>query len=278
MPTILHLSRLAALAPMFVLVGCAGGDPTASAGGAAALSVSFLGSRGTAAPTAAAAAPLVLTGAPGDTLVIARVQLVLDDVHLKRAGVTACPDSMRVTDDSRRSRDDGGCSRLDLGPTLLDLLPGKETTATLAQGVPAGTYRAMEFEIDDVSSSATASAAERAFLQANPSLRDVSVVVTGTWRGAAFTFTSRARVEMEFEFEPALVVAAGVNDNVTIDIDLSSWFSNGSGGLVAPTLANRVRIDQNILASFSAYGDRDRDGREDGGRGRGRGRGKSGGG
>jgi hypothetical protein len=40
---------------------------------------------------------------------------------------------------------------------------------------------------------------------------------------------------------------------------------------VAPTVSNQLVIDQNILNSFDAFGDRDHDGHEDSGRGKGHG-------
>jgi hypothetical protein len=42
------------------------------------------------------------------------------------------------------------------------------------------------------------------------------------------------------------------------------------GALLAPTPANRSLIDRNIVSSVRAFGDRNRDGREDDGRGRSR--------
>jgi hypothetical protein len=76
---------------------------------------------------------------------------------------------------------------------------------------------------------------------------------------------------VEFEFEPSLVVETGVNDNVSISLDLSKWFKAANGSIVAPTVSNQLVIDQNILNSFDAFGDRDHDGHEDSGRGKGHG-------
>jgi hypothetical protein len=256
-------------------MACGDGGPegvAGSEGGATSLSVSFAAS-GIAATNQAGNA--VLVGTSSDTMIISRVQLVLDEVKLKRAGVSACPDSMRISTDRSRSSDDRGCSRLDLGPVLLDLPLSGTSTSPLSVKVPAGTYREIEFELDDVSNGTNASAAERAFVAANPDLRDVSVRVIGTYKGTPFTYTSRPKAEVEFEFSPALEIKDGVNDNVTISLDLAAWFKDGSGAIIAPTIANRLRIDQNILTAFAAYGDRDRNGREDDGRGRGRGRGRN---
>jgi hypothetical protein len=258
---------------LLVLAACGdAADPTGDAGGAATLSVSVAA----ASADTNRAGNIVVVGTANDTLVLTRVQLVLDEVKLKRAGVSSCPDSMVVSSDSRRSSDDRGCSRLDLGPTLVDLPLGGAAKSALAVTVPAGVYREFEFELDDVRTGANASQADRDFLTAHPEFRDVTVRVTGTLRGTAFTFLSRASAEIEFEFEPALTVQSGVNDNVSVEMDIAAWFKDARGALLTPTVVNQTRIDQNIIQSFSAFGDRDRDGRADSGRGRGRGRGRGG--
>ncbi len=274
MTTRTHPARLLASLPLACLgflsaCGDGSGNPTdAGAAGATALSVSFA-TTGAAATNAAGNA--IIVGTASDTMVISKVQLVLSNVKLRREGVTACPDSMTVSSTRGRSSDRGGCSRLDLGPMLLDLPLSGASTSPLAVTVPAGTYHEFEFEIEDVSTSSSAAQVDRDFLAAHPEFRNVTVKVSGTYKGTAFTFLSKARAEVEFEFEPSLVVQAGVNDNVSIDLDLSAWFKNASGAVLAPTVANQVAIDQNIRTSFHAFGDRDRDGHEDSGRGSSRG-------
>lgn len=263
------------VAALSLLAACGGSESPVSsdAAGSTSLSVSFAA---TGAASVNAAGNAVIVGTSSDTMVITKVQLVLEHVKLRRSGVAACPDSMAASTTRGRSNDDRGCSRLDLGPSLLDLPLSGTSTSPLAVTVPAGTYREIEFELEDISTSSRASQAEKDFLTAHPEFRDVSVRVTGTYKGTAFTFLSHAKAEVEFEFEPSLVVQTGVNDNVRIDLDLAAWFKNAAGVVLAPTVTNQRAIDQNIITSFSAFGDRDRDGREDSGRGESRGRGRSG--
>lgn len=260
-----------ALFCLLTACGDASQDPTSAGGGATSLSVSFV-AQGTALKTNAAG-NAVLVGTSADTMVITRVQLVLDKVKLRKSGVAACPDSMSASSQRGRSSDDRGCSRMDLGPMLLDLPLTGAATSLLGVTVPAGAYRSLEFELDDINASSRATQAEKDFLAAHPEFRNATVRVTGTYKGTAFTFVSKAQAEVEFEFEPSLVVKAGVNDNVSITLDLGSWFKQASGAVLAPTVANQAAIDQNIINSFSAFGDRDGDAREDSGRGRHRGRG-----
>jgi hypothetical protein len=269
-------NRLLSAAAIAVLTACGSasdGTLAPDAAGSTSLSVSFAA---TGATAVTAAGNAIIVGTAADTMVLTRVQLVLSNVKLRREGVSACPDSMKVSTTRGRSSDDRGCSRLDLGPMLLDLPLSGAITSPLAVTVPAGTYHEFEFELEDIRTSVNASQAEKDFLTAHPEFRDVTVKVVGTYKGTAFTFLSRVSAEVEFEFEPSLVVKTGVNDNVSIDLDLSSWFKNASGAVLAPTVANQSAIDQNISTSFSAFGDRDRDGHEDSGRGKGRGRDGSG--
>lgn len=264
-------SRRSAWMPVTLLATLAacGGDPLASNGGATNLSVSFASS-GALATNAAGRALLV--GSMADTLVISTVQLVLNDVELQRADVSSCPDTMPVRTDRDRSSDDRGCSRLDLGPMLLDVPLDSTGASKLAVSIPAGAYREIEFELDKVKTGSRASAAESLFVAQHPEFRDVTVRVTGTYRGAPFTFLSHVEAEVEFEFSPPLTVESGVNDNITVSLDLGRWFRGETGALLPPTTENQSRIEQNIVTSFDAYGDRDRDGKEDSGRSRGRSR------
>ena len=257
---VLPLSMLGLLAAC----GSSSDSPVSPAGGATLLSVSFAA---TGAAAVNAAGNAVIVGTAADTMVITKVQIVLDNVKLRLSGVTACPDSIKPSATRGRSNDKGGCSRLDLGPMLLDLPLSGTATSPLGVTVPAGTYSRLEFEIEDVSTSVNAPQASKDFLTAHPEFRDVTVKVVGTYKGTAFTFLSRANAEVEFEFNPALVVKTGVNDNVTVDLNLAAWFKNASGAVLAPTVANQIAIDQNIITSFSAFGDEDRDGHEDKGRG-----------
>jgi hypothetical protein len=261
-----HINSVLSVAAAGLFAACSSGadSPLTPAGGATSLSVSFAA---TGASAVNAAGNAVIVGTAADTMVITQVQLVLDNVKLRLSGVASCPDSMKVSSNRGRSNDNGGCSRLDLGPTLLDLPLGGTSTSPLSVTVPAGSYSKMEFEIEDVSTSASAPQASKDFLAAHPEFRDVTVKVAGTYKGTAFTFLSRASAEVEFEFNPALVVKTAVNDNVTVTLDLAAWFKTASGAVLAPTVANQALIDQNIISSFSAFGDEDRDGHEDSGRG-----------
>ena len=54
--------------------------------------------------------------------------------------------------------------------------------------------------------------------------------------------------------------------NLTLEIDVASWFLDGGNALLDPRTANKGgvsedRVEQNIRASIRAFGDDDRNGR-----------------
>ncbi len=259
-----RFSPVALTVLLFGATAC-GSDDSATgpaAGGAAPVSFSVATSGAQPTPPAVAAqvgdpsSVMLVDGA--DTLVITRVRMLFDEVELERAGGAGC--GLRDSTQRRRSDD---CAELDLGPRLVDLPLGEAPVRQVGFEIPAGRYEEFEFELDDAGDDTPA---QRAFRAANPEWRDASVRVEGRWRGQPFTWTANIEAEFEYEFEPALVVEAGVNDNVTIDIDLARWFRDASGRLIAPTAANASLLAARVRTALDAYCDRDRDGRRDDGR------------
>lgn len=274
--------RFAAFASLLALglAACGGGEGTGPATGRAPVSLSVAAAGATPATAAIVAqvndpTTVLLTDGTADTLVVTRLQLVFDEIEFERSRGDGC-DARDAANDGRWRDDDDDdvrCPSIQVGPRLVDVPLGTGPALQVAFTVPAGRYEEFEFELDGVSG---ATQREREFLAANPGLRDVSIRIEGRWRGAPFTWTSRVEREFEFEFEPDLEVAAGVNDNVTLAIDLGAWFRDGQGRLIPPTAANGWALEGNIRRALRAFGDRDRDGDDDRDRGRGRGRGRGG--
>jgi hypothetical protein len=119
------------------------------------------------------------------------------------------------------------------------------------------------------------SPADDAFIAANPLFDGVSIRVTGFYRAAgatertAFTYTTDLSQEQEIELSPPLDVTADGLANVTIRIDVSTWFLNAAGtGIVdpataAPGGANESLVEGNIEQSIDAFHDDDSDGLDD---------------
>lgn len=218
------------------------------------------------APTAPAAAgqaaslPLAFaeTFDDGDnTLVVTRVAMVVSEVELERMNHDDC-DMVEGDDDS--------CEEFETGPFLLELPLDGTVDRVLSVDVPPDVYDELEFEIDNPDDD---DQAERDFVAAHPDFDRVSIRVEGTWNGEAFVFTSRLEAEQEMDLFPPLEVTEGSGPvNLTLSVDISGWFVDGSGNLVDPRTANRDGVNEelvedNIERSIDLFEDHDRDGDDD---------------
>jgi hypothetical protein len=214
----------------------------------------------TATSPAAARGSFAVVGTPEtfsdgtNTLVISKVELVMREIELHRAGAAAdCADG--VSDD---------CEELELGPVLVDLPLGTPGAArSFSVQIAPGTYDKVEFKIHRASSD------DAGFIQANPDLAGVSVRVSGTYNDADFTYKGSFESEMEFELNPALVANETGATDLTVLVDLDRWFRDQTGALLDPGTANSGQpnmglVEQNIRSSLDAFEDEDRDGHEDG--------------
>jgi hypothetical protein len=240
------MKRVIGIAFVLAAIGCTG---TNTPDVAAAVQVSFA-TQAAPAPAAAEtglAGDTLVTGS--DTLVLTSVEVVLRQIELKTSATTDCENGTG-----------GQCEEFEFGPVLvhLPLTPGAQQAFAL-DSVPGGTYDQLEFEVhkpDD------GDPQDQAFLSANPDFANVSIRVRGTYNGQAFEFTTELDVEQELTLSPALTVAQGSSLNVTIFVDVSTWFLV-NGVVVDPTTANRSIIEQSIKNSFNAFEDNDHSGSRD---------------
>ncbi len=211
---------------------------------------------GPATAPARSAAPDTVT-AGTDVLVLDKVELVLRELELERVNDDACDDL------PGQSHDD--CEELDLGPLLLDLPLGPGAARQFTVAVDTGTFDEIEFEIHKPEDDGNA--AERAFLQANPDFRGISIRASGTFNGEPFVFTSDLSAEQELDLVPPLVITEATAIDVTLFVDVRSWFRNGTA-LVDPRTANRGGpaeglVKENIKRSIEVFEDDDHDGHDD---------------
>lgn len=260
-------SRLLALAGVSALgaslVACAADStgPNASAAGAISLSFASVGASSTSSSTSLSGGTLsgALAGSSSvDALVITRVQLVLAELELQRAGGTCSWDASSSSD---------SCAELELAPTMIELPVNGNVVSALSVPVPPGSYSAFEAKITLADTGRRGGAA---LIAAHPELRAASVRVEGTFNGNPFTYTGATRAQIESRFDPPLVAdASGIN--VTVRVNLTGWFRTSSGALIDPATANAggpnaELVSTNIARSFVAFCDDDRDGRDDSGR------------
>jgi hypothetical protein len=200
----------------------------------------------------------VTIGAGTSSLVISKAQLLARRIELAPADAAGCAGTEESSDEDSSGGD--GCAEVETGPTLIDLPLDATTKTSISAAVPAGSYRALEMRIGPITSGNRSSSA---FVVAHPEFKDVSVRIEGTYNGQAFVFTAPVNASVESAFSTPVTVDAN-NPNVTIAIDIASWFSDGSGGTLDPSnSANGPRISGNIARSFHAFEDDDHDGHDD---------------
>jgi hypothetical protein len=229
-------------------VACAGtNDP----GRNASVQVSFA-TRAAPAPllNASRAAVLDDTVVVGtDTIILESVELVLKEIEMKRVETPDCVSG------------DDECEKFELGPVLvkLPLTPGAQQAFSL-DSAPAASYNEIEFDIhkpDDGDPD------DQAFVAANPDFADISIRVRGTFNGVSFEFTTDLNVEQELALVPPLVIGENASTNVTIFVDVATWFVVG-GVLVDPANPSMSdEIEQNIQNSIEAFEDPDGSGSGD---------------
>jgi len=188
-----------------------------------------------------------------DVIVITSAQIVLGEIELKREDDDGC--------ESLGMDDDDGCEEFSTGMMLLDLPLNGQVATEITITPDSGTYDEIDFEIEKPESGGD----DEAFLAQHPDFDGVSIRVQGTFNGEPFTYESDLDVEQENEIVPPLVITdTSVGTNVTLTVDLSTWFRNGAV-LVDPNTANKGGqnegvVKENIKTSFKAFEDEDRDG------------------
>jgi hypothetical protein len=279
--------RLCLLAPTaLLLTACNSTEPNAMH----RVSVSATTNASSARTSGGIVADLVV-GGEGGSVTISSAEIVLS--RLKLANNEACADDeddgdevdepngapVVRSDDPNDDHDDGeddaddegdgdhdeGCPPLKVGPVLVTLPLDGTTTVVLDAFVPAGTYTRLQAKLHAVDADDEGAGD---FLAAHPDLEGISVKVVGVFKGADgvghdFTFTSPMNVVSSVNFETPITVGAGTT-NLTIDVDVSSWFTDATGAVIDPTnSANQHAIERNIRRSLRAFEDDDHDGDDD---------------
>lgn len=206
------------------------------------------------------------TDSAGNTLVLDSVSVVLRKIHLQGSTEFGCEDADDDTTgtvaDSAEDEEDG-CGLVRMGPVLVQLPLDSGVAHQFTVTVDTGTYSSVQVQIHKPTGSN-----DQAFLAEHPEYDGVSIRVVGTYNGTPFVYTTGVTDVQNITIDPPLVVPEGVV-SFTIELDLSTWFKNGAGGLVDPATAmgdgaNVVLVHQNIIHSIHGFGDEDEDGDPDG--------------
>lgn len=245
--------RLLALVAAAALTAC--GNSTEPTGGSATsqLTLSFATSSAAPMVVSAEGRDLVVSDAQ-DTLVIASAQVVIRDVELWRVGALSCD---TLIDDS--------CEKFVSGPTLIDLPLDGTVEQKLLLTADTGSYNRVEFDVHKVSNDDPEDAD---FRSAFPDFVGLSIRVTGTFNGQAFTYETDLNESQRFDLiDPIHVTVDEPSFNVTVMMDVSGWFRDAAGLVIDPATANKGQANENLVtdnirAGIEAFEDRNRDGSE----------------
>ena len=175
------------------------------------------------------------------TLRIDDIQFIVSEVELKRAETDICRNEDDDGDEhGNRDNDDDNCAKFEGGPFLVDLPLGGGVVTLLTAEVPSGTFRMVEFEIDDFEMDDDDEDNERrrasellaqlrlvypdAPARANMVVKGVFTPTNGTPRPFIVYFNADVEIKQRFE-EPLIVEDGG---GITVRIDPAKWFEIGN--------------------------------------------------
>jgi hypothetical protein len=200
------------------------------------------------------------------TLTLSSVQLVVRRIELARAD-TVCSQGDDDGEHASEWHRVGDCEELALGPVLVDVPLDGQVDKVFSVQLPEGTYQGVELQIHRPSHR---NQSDLDFLQANPDFDSVSIRAEGTFDGTPFTLVERVEARQRYAIDPPLVVTATSDPtNITLHLDVSTWFLRQDSTLVDPTTANpgganEYLVRWNIMRSLQAFQDDDHDGHWDG--------------
>ena len=285
------------VAAVLLLAACSDSNAPGGAPGTISLRVATPPSANVSAASAMSpslvATPLTFTDGSGNVLVIDLAQVVLKQVSFERAdNATACPDGEHDPEhqpahnqqgsdrhganrpgmtsgaafdaaDQDEADDHDSCDARALGPILVDLPLNSGPQQQFAIDIEPGTYTAVRFHIHKANSGS-----EAPFLAEHPEFVGTSIRVTGTFNHEPFTYTTSLNAVQHQRFDSPVTVDASGTTDVTLLVDLSTWFLGPNGALVDPATAmpggaNEHLVWDNIRRSFQAFNDHDHHGHPD---------------
>ncbi len=185
-----------------------------------------------------------------DSVIIRRVQLVLTEIQLAPVGGGECDPE----------EDEDQCAPLGAGPVLTPLPLGNAAQPMLTVRAPADTYIVFHFAIYKPTASQ-----DGAFLAAHPDFAGTSIRVEGSFSRSGkrgdFVYTSDFNEQEETALLPALTVRPEATANLTLRMDLATWFLTADKtALIDPSTANPGQPNQhlvqdNIRTSVAAFRD-----------------------
>lgn len=220
-----------------LFIGC---DSTNSSGDQAALQISFVATNGATMPKTSTM--------QSSHVALTEVKLLVREIEFE-----SDLEDDGVAEDSLE---------FETGPLVISLNLDSSVTPVAVHDVKAGTYDEIEFKLHKPEDTETPPDPD--FKIGTSGDERFSIIVRGTYYGQDFLFRSTQNMEQEIELPEPLVLEEDRQVNVTLNVDLSTWFVDQQGNDIDPTLEqNRQAIDESIKQSFEAFEDNDIDGEVD---------------
>ena len=150
---------------------------------------------------------------------------------------------------------------LQISPFAVNLNSLNTTQLVASVNIPEGTYNKIKFQIHKPEDNETPPDPE--FKTGESGSQRFSVIVKGIYNGNSFVYKSRKTANVVFPLNNSLVMQQG-SRNLTMIVNPSLWFHNGSSILDPGESSNENQIDDNIKSSFRRIiRDDNRDGQPD---------------
>lgn len=190
----------------------------------------------------------VIVSGSGGTVRITSAQMVVSHIKLASSDATCSSATDDDENDADEANDADGndeqeCEPIRVEPVVVDLPLDGTTKVIFDALVPAGTYTGLHAKLEDV--------------------KVVGVFTDAGGMDHPFTFMSHVEAQVKMDFATPVTVDA-TTTNLTIDVDVGSWFKDATGAVIDPTnSANREAIEHLIRASLRAFKDDNHDGDDD---------------
>lgn len=173
-----------------------------------------------------------------DAIVLDTVKILLKDIKFRQAV--------------------GDSSNVKVGPMVVRLNLNGTPTEFAAGNVIAGNYSKIKFRLHKPEDAEIISDPE--FKEGSSGELRYSVIIKGKFNGIAFIYKSTKTATQEMNLKNVINLTSDVKTNVTLSVDVDSWFLKGIIILDPNNIANRNDIDNNIKDSFTkAFRDNNKD-------------------
>lgn len=174
-----------------------------------------------------------------DTIVLDTVKILLKDIKFRQAT--------------------GDSSNVKVGPIVVKLNLNGTPTEFAAGNVTAGNYSKIKFRLHKPEDADIISDPE--FKAGSSGDLRYSVIVKGKFNGVPFIYKSTKTATQDVNLKNSINLTNDVKTNVTLSVDVNSWFYTGTVVLDPNNTVNKNDIDNNIKDSFKkAFRDSNKDG------------------